>query len=150
MKLLRGVMAALGLATLPALAGADPAITDQAAAKQVLGRHALTLQWLGDGTLRTAGTATVAAQDGTWRLSGRQEAKEGILVLDGEVVAIDRTSFTFQGKVTTRALGNNNDQDCAREGRYVFLRRPGKRYWRMQPILNPCDPVADYIDIYLR
>ncbi len=135
---------------LPTIAQADPTITDQAAAKQLLGKHALTLQWLGFGDLRTAGIVNVAAKDGHWVLTGKQDAKEGFVTLDGEVVAIDKTTFDFQGKVVTRADGNNNDQPCSREGRYTFLRKPGKKYWRMQPIDNPCDPVADYIDIYLR
>jgi hypothetical protein len=134
----------------PAIAHADPTISDQAAAKQILGKHALTLQWLGFGDLRTAGTVNVVAKEGHWLLSGKQEAKEGFVTLDGEVVAVDQSTFDFQGKVVTRADGNNNDQPCERNGRYTFLRKPGKKYWRMQPIDNPCDPVADYIDIYLR
>ena len=139
------------LLALPAVAQADPTITDKTAAKQVLGKHALTLQWLGFGDLQTAGSVNVVAKDGHWLLTGKQEAKEGFVTLDGEVVAIDKTTFEFEGKVVTRADGNNNDQPCAREGRYTFLRKPGKKYWRMQPVENnPCDPVADYIDIYLR
>ena len=146
---MRVVLLLLAL-VLPSIAAANPAITDQAAAKQVLGTHALTLQWLGFGDLRTAGTVNVVAKDGHWLLSGNQDAKEGFVTLDGEVVAVDKTTFAFQGKVVTKADGNNKDQPCEREGRYTFLRKPGKKYWRMQPIDNPCDPVADYIDIYLR
>jgi hypothetical protein len=139
------------LLVLPAIAQADPTISDQAAAGQVLGKHALTLQWLGFGDLRTAGIVNVVAKDGHWLLTGKQQAKEGFVTLDGEVVAIDKTTFDFQGKVVTKADGINNDQPCEREGRYTFLKKPGKKYWRMQPIENnPCDPVADYIDIYLR
>jgi len=146
---MRVVLAILALA-LPTVAAADPIITDQAAAKQVLGKHALTLQWLGFGDLGTAGTINVLAKEGHWLLSGMQQAKEGFVTLDGEVVAVGKNSFDFQGNVVTRADGNNNDQPCARQGRYTFLRKPGKKYWRMQPIENPCDPVVDYIDIYLR
>jgi hypothetical protein len=134
----------------PMTAAADPAISDRGSAAELLGKHALTLQWLGFGDLRTAGTATVVNQGGHWRLTGKQEAKEGFVTLDGEVTAIGKASFDFQGKVVTQAEGNNNNKPCAREGRYSFLRKPGKKYWRMQPIDNPCDPVADYIDIYLR
>jgi hypothetical protein len=145
---MRGFILSLAL-LMPLAAQADPTITDQAAAKQVLGKHALTLQWLGFGDLRAAGTVNVLAKDGRWTLSGMQEAKEGFVTLDGEVVAVGKTSFDFQGKVVTRADGNNHDQPCAREGRYTFLKKPGKKYWRLQPVDNPCDPVADYIDIYL-
>jgi hypothetical protein len=147
MKRLLLVLLALAL---PMAAAADPTMSDRRSAELVLGKHALTLQWLGFGDLRTAGTATVVAKDGHWRLTGEQKAKEGFVTLDGEVVAITKTSFDFQGKVVTQAAGNNKDQPCSREGRYTFLRKPGKKYWRMQPIDNPCDQIADYIDIYQR
>ncbi|HVO04619.1 MAG TPA: hypothetical protein VMT54_20645 [Candidatus Cybelea sp.] len=146
---MRGFLVAL-LVLAPALASADPTVSDQAAAKQLLGHHLLTLQWLGFGDLRTAGTADVVAKDGRWHLTGRQEAKQGVVELDGEVVAIDKSTFVFEGNVMTRVEGNNNDQPCERNGRYTFLKKPGKKYWRLQPIDNPCDQVADYIDIYLR
>jgi len=145
----RFLLVLLALA-LPMAASADPTISDRGSAALVLGKHALTLQWLGFGDLRTAGTATVVADGGHWRLTGEQKAKEGFVTLDGEVVAITKTSFDFQGKVVTQADGNNQNKPCSREGRYTFLRKPGKKYCRMQPIDNPCDPVADYIDIYLR
>ena len=47
------------LATLCAasIAHADPVIDDQKAAKQLLGKHALTLQWIGSGGLKDAGKA---------------------------------------------------------------------------------------------
>jgi hypothetical protein len=131
-------------------AAAGPAITDKVAAKQVLGKHVLTLQWLGFGDFRTAGTAAVVAKDGHWHLSGRQEQKEGVLELDGEVVAVDRATFTFEGKVVTRVEGIFGGKECRREGRFAFIRKGSRRYWRMYPIDNPCDTAADYIDIYLR
>jgi hypothetical protein len=44
-----------------ASAQADPVITDQKAANQLLGKHALTLQWIGTGGLKDAGSAEVSA-----------------------------------------------------------------------------------------
>ena len=62
---------AFAACTLPALlalpAAADPAISDAKAAKQLLGKHALTLQWLGTGGLKDAGQAEVKAEGGAWR-----------------------------------------------------------------------------------
>lgn len=147
--MMRVLLVLLALA-LPLAAIADPTMSDRRSAELVLGKHPLTLQWLGFGDLRTAGVVNVVQKNGHWLLTGKQEAKEGYVTLDGEVVAITKTTFDFQGKVVTRADGNNKDQPCTREGRYTFLRKPGKKYWRMQPIDNPCDQVADYIDIYMR
>jgi hypothetical protein len=148
--------AVLLLAPLPGLpAFADPAISDQKAAQQVLGKHALTLQWLGSGGLKDAGKAEVKAENGEWRLTGRIDAKEGFVALDGVVTKVEKTRFTFQGRIVTRVMdsagGIYGGKECSRDGSWEFVRKGGRRYWRMYPIDNPCDPpVADYIDIYLR
>ena len=68
MKLLPAFLATVLCA---ASASADPVISDQKAAKQVLGKHALTLHWIGTGGLKDAGTAEVEAENGDWRLTGR-------------------------------------------------------------------------------
>ncbi|WP_374313330.1 hypothetical protein [Dongia sp.] len=129
---------------------ADPAIADPAMAQKLLGTHAITLQWLGSGTLKDAGTAEVKAMDGEWRLSGRQEAAEGFVSVDGIVTSIDATSFRFRGKIVTEVSHINGGKACIREGDFLFLKKGKRRYWRMQSIDNPCDLAADYVDIYLR
>ena len=148
-KLRSLVFTALMLCAVSA-AQADPAITDQKAAKQLLGKHALTLQWLGSGTLRDAGAAEVKEDSGDWRLTGRMDAEQGFVTIDGIVTAIGKTTFTFKGKVVTRVSFIYDGQDCAREGEYTFERKGARKYWRMYPIDNPCDIAADYVDIYLR
>lgn len=136
---------------LPMTAQADPAITDQKAAKQLLGKHALTLQWIGTaGSLKDAGTAEVKEEAGEWRLTGRNDAKEGFVSLDGVVTKVDKTSFTFKGKIVTRVEYIYEGKECARDVEVTFERKGSRKYWRMYPIDNPCDAVADYIDIFLR
>lgn len=132
----------------PALA--DPTISDAAMARKLLGTHAITLQWLGSGTLRDAGTAEVKSVDGQWRLSGRQEAAEGFVSVEGIVTTIDATSFGFRGKIVTEVSYINGGKACTRDGDFVFLKKGKRKYWRMQSIDNPCDLAADYVDIYLR
>jgi hypothetical protein len=145
-----------GLALFAAMAGwsgsasADPTITDQAMAKKLLGQHAMTLQWLGTGTLKDAGKAEVKAQDGEWHLSGRQDAAEGFVEVAGVVTFVDATSFGFKGKIVTQVTHIYGGKACTRDGEFVFLKKGKRKYWRMQSIDNPCDMAADYVDIYLR
>jgi hypothetical protein len=37
-----------------------------------------------------------------------------------------------------------------REGRFTFRITGTRRYWRMKEMNNPCEDVADYVDVYLR
>jgi hypothetical protein len=151
---MKTLLAAIVLAFCAASARADPVINDQKAAKQLLGKHALTLQWIGTGGLKDAGTAEVKQANGEWRLTGRNDAKEGFVSLDGVVTGIDKTTFTFKGKIVTRVEFIFDGKECAREGEYTFERKGARKYWRMYPVESPCgtatDSAADYIDIFLR
>ncbi|GAB2176446.1 hypothetical protein [Dongia sp. agr-C8] len=140
-----------GLALCAASAHADPVINDQKAAKQLLGKHPLTLQWIGTGGhLKDAGTAEVKAENGEWRLTGRNDAKEGFVSLDGIVTRVDKTTFIFKGKIVTKVEFIYEGKECARDVEVTFERKGARKYWRMYPIDNPCEAVADYIDIFLR
>jgi hypothetical protein len=144
------VLAFAALALCAVSASADPVINDQKAAKQLLGQHALTLQWIGTGGLKDAGKAEVKQEGGEWRLTGRNDAKEGFVSLDGVVTKVDKTTFTFKGKIVTRVEYIYEGKECARDVEVTFERKGSRKYWRMYPIDNPCDAVADYIDIFLR
>lgn len=120
-------------------------------AAQLLGRHAVTLQWLGTGTLKDAGHVEVKkSANGTWHLAGRQETKEGHVSLDGIVTAIDATTFAFTGEIITNVSFINAGKDCRRNGNFTFAKTGKRRYWRLQQMDNPCDQATDYVDIYLR
>ena len=144
------VLALAALTFCAASASADPVISDQKPAKQLLGKHALTLQWIGTGGLKDAGTAEVKAENGEWRLTGRNDAKEGFVSLDGVVTKVDKTTFTFKGKIVTRVEYIYEGKECPRDVEVTFERKGSRKYWRMYPIDNPCDTAADYIDIFLR
>jgi hypothetical protein len=147
---MKALLAGLVLVCCAASAHADPVINDQKAAQQLLGKHALTLQWIGTGGLKDAGTAEVKAENGEWRLTGRNDAKEGFVSLDGVVTKVDQTTFTFKGKIVTRVEYIYEGKECPRDVEVNFERKGSRKYWRMYPIDNPCDAVADYIDIFLR
>jgi hypothetical protein len=144
-----GVCGAAALATIGAVR-ADPIIVDETMAEQLLGPHAITLQWLGSGTLKDAGTAEVQDAGEVWTLKGRQDAKEGFVDVDGIITAVDATSFKFKGTIITQVSYIFGGKPCTREGEFVFLKKGSRKYWRMQSIDNPCDSAADYVDIYLR
>lgn len=145
-----GRFAILVCLMIPVAASADPAITDAKMAEKLYGKHALTLQWLGTGDLKTAGSAEVSDVDGDWRLTGRQEAVEGFVELEGVVKAVDATTFTFSGEIVTQVSYINGGKPCSRSGDFTFLKKGKRKYWRLQQMDNPCDVAADYVDIYLR
>ena len=147
---MRIFLAAIALAFSAVSAQADPVINDQKAAKQLLGKHALTLQWIGTGGLKDAGTAEVKAENGEWRLTGRKDAKEGFVSLDGIVTEVNKTTFKFKGKIVTKVEFIYEGKECPREVEVTFERKGSRKYWRMYPFDNPCDVAADYIDIFLR
>ena len=147
---MKTLIALAALAFCAVSAHADPVINDQKAAQQLLGKHALTLQWIGSGGLKDAGSAEVKQEGGEWHLVGRMDAKEGFVSLDGSVTKIEKTTFTFKGKIVTRVEYIFEGKECAREVEVTFERKGARKYWRMYPIDNPCDVAADYIDIYLR
>jgi len=138
----------LGLAA--GVAYADPDISDEAMAKKLMGRHAVTLQWLGTGTLKDAGKAEVKKVDGEWHLAGRQETAEGFVEVDGIVTSVDIDGFDFRGKIVTQVTFLNGGKACPREGDFTFLKKGKRKYWRLQQMDNPCDTATDYVDIYLR
>lgn len=145
-----GRLVALLCLLIPVAAFADPVIKDAKMADKLYGKYALTLQWLGTGDLKTAGSAEVSEVDGDWRLAGRQDAAEGFVEIEGVVKLIDATSFSFSGEIVTQVSYINNGKPCSRSGDFTFLKKGKRKYWRLQQMDNPCDVAADYVDIYLR
>ena len=52
------------------------------------------------------------------------------------------------GEIITRVHHINEGMPCERSGTFEFHAKGQRQYWRMQQIDNPCDRVADYIDVY--
>jgi hypothetical protein len=100
--------------------------------------------------LKDAGKAEVKQEGGEWRLTGRDDAKEGFVSLDGTITRIDKTTFIFKGKIVTKVSYIFEGNECARDGEVTFERKGARKYWRMYPTHNPCDTADDYIDIFLR
>ena len=124
-------------------------INNAQAAKMLLGRHKLSLQWI---SWDYFGTASVVNNKGVYRLKGEQKGRENndLVTVDGTIISIDAKEFAFNGKIMTQISHINGGEPCVREGDFTFRITGKRRYWRMQQIDNPCDQAADYVDIYFR
>ena len=136
----------LAAAAPPAPDPSQPTIVSDPAALARLRRNAgITLQWI---SWDYRGRVRVSEAAGRIHLSGAQNERSGRgrLALDGDVVEIGSSSFTFRGRI---AIADTPDpgRDCLREGTYEFRITGRRRYWRLQQ-MEQCDGLTDYVDIY--
>ncbi|MBL8183290.1 MAG: hypothetical protein JNK51_00045 [Blastocatellia bacterium] len=125
------------------------AVADAAAAKRLLGKHMLSLQWI---SWDYFGTATVTNKKGVYALKGEQRGRGNtdFVTIDGTISRIDTKEFTFSGAIVTQVSHINGGEPCMREGEFTFKITGTRKYWRLMQMGNPCDPVTDYVDIYFR
>ncbi len=123
------------------------AINDATAAKMLLGRHMFALQWI---SWDHFGSATVVKRNGVYFLKGEQKGRGNTdhLLIDGHVISIDAKEFVFDGTIETRVSHINGGEPCTRTGEMVFKITGKRKYWRLQQMDNPCEPVTDYVDIF--
>jgi hypothetical protein len=137
------------LASAATQAAPDPSprtiVGDPAALARLRGNAGVTLQWI---SWDFRGRLRVSEAGGRVHLSGAQSARGGAgrLELDGDVVEIGRSGFTFRGRI---AITDTPDpgRNCVREGSYEFRITGRRRYWRLQQ-MEQCDGLTDYVDIY--
>lgn len=126
-------------------------INSSSAARLLTGRHRLSLQWVGWDHF---GVAVVTNRRGVYSIKGEQKGrgKKGsdFVKIDGFVTSIDAKEFAFTGKIATQVSHINGGKPCTRAGEFTFKITGKRRYWRLQQMDNPCDPVTDYVDIYFR
>ena len=120
-------------------------VTDQAAMARLTGNSGVTLQWI---SWDYRGRVEVRTRGGFVHLTGSQIARDGPgrLTLDGHVLEIGSTSFTFRGRI---AITDTPDagRNCVRDGDFEFRVTGRRRYWRLQE-MEVCDGLTDYVDIY--
>lgn len=126
-------------------------VNDAAAARRLLGRHLFSLQWV---SWDHFGSATVTNRNGSYSIKGEQRGREtskgNYVMIDGTITSIDKNEFGFRGRIVTRVDHINGGEPCVRDGEFTFKVTGKRRYWRLQQMDNPCDPVTDYVDIYFR
>lgn len=133
----------------PAFSQDRTVVSDVPAARKLLGRHLFSLQWI---SWDHFGTATVTNSRGLYRIKGEQKGRgnSDFVRIDGTISRIDAKEFVFNGTIITKVSHINGGEACTREGEFVFKITGTRKYWRLQQMDNPCDPVTDYVDIYFR
>lgn len=124
-------------------------INNAAAAKILLGRHKLSLQWI---SWDYFGLATVSNSRGVYRIKGQQKGRgtTDFVKVDGVIKSIDAKEFVFEGTIVSQISHINGGKPCTRDGEFTFKITGTRKYWRLMQMDNPCDPVTDYVDIYFR
>jgi len=113
------------------------------------GNHAITIQWIGWEKPGSAILSQVA--DGQYHIEGKQNGQtpDEYLRITGTVYPIADTLLHFDGTIESTISIVNAGKPCVRKGKYTFVSKAGKKYWRLQEMDN-CEGgmVKDYIDIY--
>jgi len=124
-------------------------ITDKQAARMLLGKHKLSLQWI---SWDYFGTATITNRGGVYSIKGEQKGRENddSLTITGRITSIDAKEFKFDGTIVTQISHINGGKPCERKGEMIFRITGKRKYWRLMEMGNPCDGVTDYVDIYFR
>ncbi len=134
------------------LGGEGPTVVADAAARQkLLGTHGLTCQWVQWG--KEKGRVEIRDDRGLLRLKGEQVAKAtgDFVRIEGTILEVKAKSFLFRGRIVLQVTHLNGGKPCEREGDFDFQVRGGRKFWRMHPMENPCDPpVVDYVDVHFR
>lgn len=124
-------------------------IKNVAAARMLLGKHMLSLQWI---SWDYFGAATVTNRRGVYAIKGEQKGRGNtdFVTIDGRVTSIDAKVFKFDGTIVMQISHINGGQPCTREGEMTFRITGKRKYWRLMEMDNPCDTATDYVDIYFR
>ena len=151
MKKLVLLTAVLNLLAISMWAQDKTDVNNAAAARMLVGRHRLSLQWV---SWDYFGVATVTNRRGVYSIKGEQKGRRteasNFVKLDGRITSIDAKEFKFIGKIVTQVSHINGGKPCTRDGEFTFKITGKRRYWRLQQMDNPCDPVTDYVDIYFK
>lgn len=124
-------------------------INNAAAARMLLGKHKLSLQWI---SWDYFGAARVTNRGGVYTVKGEQKGRGNtdFVRIDGRIKSIDAKEFTFDGSIIMQISHINGGQPCTREGAMTFRITGKRKYWRLMEMDNPCDTATDYVDIYFR
>ncbi len=124
-------------------------VQDARAARMLLGKHMFSLQWI---SWDYFGTATVANAGGLYTIKAEQKGRGNtdFVRLEGEIRTISAKEFIMNGTIVTQVHHINDGDPCTREGEFTFKITGTRKYWRLQQMDNPCDPVVDYIDVFFK
>jgi hypothetical protein len=149
LKCFPGILICVLVFAVSTFSQAKTEINDTAAAKMLLGKHMLSLQWI---SWDDFGTAEVKDSLGAYGIKGWQKGKgnDDLLTIEGHIISIDAKQFVMEGTIVTKISHINGGQPCGRQGDFTFKITGKRKYWRLQEMDNPCDEATDYVDIYFR
>jgi hypothetical protein len=156
MKKIHWISIGLTLALWPTVLSAQPEpqartiVNSPAAARKLVGKHKLNLQWIGYDNWSEFGNLKVTDRQGMMFVRGNQAKGEDYLQIDGKIISIEDKQFTFKGKIVTQVSHINKGEACERDGEMVFKITENRKYWRLQQMQSPCDTATDYVDIFMR
>lgn len=147
-KYLRPAIVAAFLA-IGVFAQAKTDVNDRNAARMLLGKHKVSLQWI---SWDYFGTATATNKAGVYSLKGEQKGRDNMdfLKVEGLITQINAKEFKFDGTIITQVSHINGGKPCERKGEMTFRITGKRKYWRLMEMDNPCEAVTDYVDIYFR
>ncbi len=125
--------------------GPPPAAAPEASIRT--GAHDLTLQWIG---WDRPGKATIQqATKGRYSIKGEQRKGDDYLYIDGFLTPLTPEKVLFEGTLRYRVADLNGGAPCDKSGQQEFLSTKGRKYWRLQNMIN-CEGglTTDYVDIY--
>lgn len=114
------------------------------------GKIGITLHWIG---WQNRGIANIIdSKNGFFQIQGKQTDRNGndFIEITGILHQSTPSEIIFEGMIKTRVSYINKGNVCERKGKYTFVAKPGKKYWRLNES-NNCEGgmVVDYIDLYL-
>lgn len=120
---------------------------------EYIGEHKIKLQWLDKSATEKHPMGNVIIEQdydlGMLTIDGSQIKNENEFVtIVGIIEPISSNEFIFTGTITTRVSYINNDEVCERIGVFTFKKTKGRKFWRLQEMLNCDGSSTDYIDIY--
>lgn len=133
-------------APVPSRGGPATQVADQEALNRLRNNRGLALQWI---SWDYFGTITLDESQPLMRLRGTQVDRErprSRMVVDGEVLSIDASSFVFRGRIEIYEAPSDRAR-CIRDGTFTFRITSGRRYWRLREN-SACGDLADYVDIF--
>lgn len=118
------------------------------ASKIRLGKHLFTLHWI---SWDKPGSVMIKPSENGWyNISGGQKGKNGdYITIEGGVKQINPKELSFRGTIKYVVKRLNKGQPCIKKGVQTFKSTKGRKYWRLQNMIN-CEGglTTDYIDIY--
>jgi hypothetical protein len=124
-------------------------IHDKAAKNKLIGKHRFSLQWI---SWDYFGKVTITEENKLLRIQGEQKQKKGsdFITLEGIITEVNKLDFKFNGDIITQVSYINKGKSCKRSGDMTFIITGNRKYWRLKEMNNPCEDVADYVDIFFK